>query len=237
MTTVTSSASAMDQPFESWLAPLLQCSDSAYPVGSFAHSFGLESMVQSGTVTEQNSLKEFLNGPVRHGLENIDFPILSHSYYAISAGNFNELIDLDCLSAACRTPAELKEASSRIGRQRMEILRTLWQEIYPVPEINLPHEQAPVVAGIEAFILGAPRRSAMAVYGHGSYAAILSASIKLLRLGQTQIQKILMECSQGLGSVIEESDGVSMENIGSFAPLFDTASMQHERCSARLFLS
>lgn len=192
-------------------------------------------MVQTGGVTDCPSLLAFLHGPVHHGLSKVDLPLLARAWDA--AGDPEALVRLDALSAACRAPSELRNAVTRVGRQRLEMLTSVWSQHLDVPSIDLPHEQAPVVAGIEAHILGAPKQSAMLAYAHGTFAAILSAAIKLLRIGQTAVQLMLMECSRSLGSIIQTAENTSLEDLGSFAPLLDTSSMRHERCAARLFLS
>ena len=94
-----------------------------------------------------------------------------------------------------------------------------------------------MVAGVEAHVLGVPKNNAMLAYAHGAFAAVLSAAVKLLRLGQTTVQQLLLECGLSLQSLIQTADKVSLEDLGSFAPLLDTSSMRHERCPARLFLS
>ena len=44
---------------EGWLT-LLQFADGLFPAGGFAHSFGLETYVQDGLVTERAGLEEFV---------------------------------------------------------------------------------------------------------------------------------------------------------------------------------
>ena len=236
MTTVTSSAPPTPR-FESWLAPLLQCNDSAYPVGAFAHSFGLEGMVQTGSVHDRASLLAYLLGPVKHGLSHIDLQILLHANTAAAENDAKQLVQLDYLSAACRAPSELCDAATRVGRQRLEMLQSVWSLHFDIPKLELPCQQAPVVAGIEAHVLGAPIDHAMVAYANGAFAAVLSAAIKLLRLGQTAIQQMLMECGQTLESILATARTIGLDEVGSFAPLLDTSSMRHERCAARLFLS
>ena len=194
-------------------------------------------MVQSGGVSDSDSLQGFLDGPVRHGLAQVDLPLLAHARAALCGGDYRELVRLDYLSSACRASYELREAASRIGRQRLEILRSVWSKHFNVPVLDLPCEQAPVVAGIESHVLGVPKDNSMLAYAHGAFAAILSAAVKLLRLGQTTVQQLLLECGLSLQSLIQTASKVSIEDVGSFAPLLDTSSMRHERCSARLFLS
>ena len=42
-----------------WIVGLLQAGDSFYPTGSYAHSFGLEGLVQEGVVHDRATLKAF----------------------------------------------------------------------------------------------------------------------------------------------------------------------------------
>src|SRR5437870_3170446 len=43
-----------------WLVGLLQTTDSFFPTGSYAHSFGLEGFVQEGIVHDVATLREYL---------------------------------------------------------------------------------------------------------------------------------------------------------------------------------
>ena len=43
-----------------WLVGLLQAGDSFYPTGSYAHSFGLEALVQEGVVRDRATLRQFI---------------------------------------------------------------------------------------------------------------------------------------------------------------------------------
>ena len=43
-----------------WLVGLLQAGDSYYPTGAYAHSFGLEGLVQAGLVRDRATLREFI---------------------------------------------------------------------------------------------------------------------------------------------------------------------------------
>ena len=69
-------------------------------------------MVQSGSVSDPDSLLGFLGGPVRHGLAQVDLPLLAHARAAVCDGDYSELVRLDYLSSACRAPFELREAAS-----------------------------------------------------------------------------------------------------------------------------
>lgn len=54
------------------LLPLLQICDSALPTGAFAHTFGMESYLERGTVTDQASFQDWLERFLDHQLVYAD---------------------------------------------------------------------------------------------------------------------------------------------------------------------
>ncbi|MGB2403221.1 MAG: urease accessory protein UreF, partial [Akkermansiaceae bacterium] len=60
-----------------WLARVLHFSDSALPVGAYAHSFGLEGVCQMGLVHDKETLRTFLNRDVSTALVHVDLPLVA----------------------------------------------------------------------------------------------------------------------------------------------------------------
>ncbi|NJR42061.1 MAG: hypothetical protein HC767_04810 [Akkermansiaceae bacterium] len=101
---------------------LLQTNDSAYPSGSYAHSFGLEELVESGVVTNTADLNRFLHQQVIPSILHFELPFFAKVYHAVLDHRESEIIALDQELDAWRIPAELRDASRRIGSQRLDIL-------------------------------------------------------------------------------------------------------------------
>src|SRR5437899_2607561 len=78
-----------------WLPQLLQTSDSIFPSGSFAHSFGLEGCVQLGQVNDQATLKGFLRDQVVPALRNFELPFVRLAYRAAQDSDVARLLALD----------------------------------------------------------------------------------------------------------------------------------------------
>ena len=64
-----------------WFCGLLQAGDSFYPTGSYAHSFGLEGLVQAGVVSDRESLKAYFEQSVLPTLERVELPFQEKPTY------------------------------------------------------------------------------------------------------------------------------------------------------------
>ncbi|MEM9444406.1 MAG: urease accessory UreF family protein [Verrucomicrobiota bacterium] len=226
-----------------YLSKLLQVSDSAYPTGSFSHSYGLEGMLQIGVIKNESDLQLFIEQEIDHSLKHLELPILHHAYLSLDKGDFAELSYWDKLSGAAKQPTEFRLASTRVGKQRFRLLRDVigaesidsitWEKI----DSALPSKHLAVVSAIESWTLEIPLKVAMISYSVQNYASILTAALKLMRLGQTAIQRILHQHSKNASYLVDEAMTILPEKIGSFTPLLDIAACQHQRAFSRMFLS
>lgn len=217
-----------------WVAPLLHFSDSALPVGAYAHSFGLEGVCQSGVVCDRQSLSEFLCRDVAHALQCIDLPLSAKTHASAMDGNLAEIKRLDELSWALRPTRQLREAASKIGRQQWLLYRKTWQREI---ELTLPCYQSPVVLGVIGAHESIPVLPLLHSLTYQTFSALLQAALKLLPIGPGASQSILHEALSVTVPLLESSCELPEESWGSFNPLWDIGAAAHERAHARLFIS
>jgi urease accessory protein len=213
---------------------LLQANDSAYPSGAYAHSFGLEELVESGVVTTPADLEDFLRKQVLPALLKFEIPFFARAHEAANLSDESQLLALDAELDAWRIPHELRDASRRIGSQRLALLANL----DPTPLILRHREASPrshhlVVSALELAAL--PVAQAARAFAYQSIAGLATASMKLMRIGQSSCQQILRNCLAELGSEIDAS--LSQPVDGWFNPLIEIASLRHARAHSRLFIS
>lgn len=228
----------MDATLLHWL----QTSDSAFPVGAFAHSMGLEGWITEGLVRDEQGLVDFLNDIHVPLLTRIDLPILRLSAAAAAVPDWPELARLDALAWAGRGSREAREASANIGTQRLRLLHDLTPS--PLLAETLANLRAttlrgmlPVVSGIEATACAIPVRSAQLAYSYQSIAAIFSASMKLMRIGQRAVQRILRTHALLIPEWVDASDLTPRNVIGGFFPSLDVCEARHETTWTRIFIS
>ena len=225
-----------------WMCALLQAGDSFYPTGSYAHSFGLEGLVQEGVVRDRDTLREFLFRSVLPALQHAELPLAVHAWHSLGRKDWTRVGELCVLSSALKTAREARTASDNIGRQRAEMVATLRNDplarefLRKATEGNWPGSSA-ISAALEGRAVGAPIVAILSGITYSSTAGILSAAMKLLRLGQNASQTLLTEVLGEAPGAITAAQTVSFEEIGWFNPWLDIAAARHENADARMFIS
>ena len=225
-----------------WLVGLLQAGDSFYPTGSYAHSFGLEGLVQQGVVRDRATLRDFIFLSALPALRHTDLPLAAHAWRTFGEANWPRLGELCRLSSALKTARETRAASENIGRQRAELVAGL--RVHPLAQEylrrasteNWPHSAA-ISAALEGRVLGAPLTAVLAGISYSTLASLLSAAMKLLRLGQNAAQSLLTEALAAMPALITAAESTAFDDIGWFNPWLDIAAARHEIADARMFIS
>ena len=217
---------------------MLTFSDTASPVGGYAHSFGLEGMVQAGEVFDEKTLRRFLNRDVRESLRSVELPIVARAYQAAMAGQGNEVKRWDEWAWAMRPTGELREAAAKVGRQQWRLFERTWAD----EEAKEAREwfatsQVATVAGVIFAKRAVPLQAGLLVVCYQTYSALMQAALKLLPVGPMATQGLLRELMGQAQALVQEALAVEDAELGTFNPVWDCASSGHERVEARLFLS
>jgi urease accessory protein len=219
-----------------WLPWLLQVNDTQFPSGAYAHSMGLEEMVQAGSVATPDELETFLHEQIIPSLCAFEMPMLAAAHaYAVN-GNTEGLRALDDELEAWKLSAELRQASRQIGSRRLALVRKL----DPDPMVTAYVESgAPchhlIACALELRRL--PVAAAACAFALQAISGYATASMKLMRLGQERCQTIVRGAIIALAPRIEQAVSVPCERAGWFNPLIEIASMRHARARERLFIS
>ncbi len=220
-----------------WLPWLLQVNDSQFPSGAYAHSSGLEELVQRGLVANPEALEAFLHRQVIPGLLAFEIPYLARTHAAAVAGDWAALRALDEELDAWKPAAELRAASRQIGSRRLSLVQKLDAEpaVAGYAASGAPcHHLVACALELRALPVGAAA-CAFSLQAVSGYAI---SAMKLMRLGQERCQLIIrgamLAVAPRLEAAVALPDGA---RIGWFNPLLEIASMRHARANERLFIS
>jgi urease accessory protein len=221
------------------LLTLLQLTDSFFPTGAFAHSFGLETYVQLELVNDPETFETFLRSTLHHGFRNGDVVAIGLTY---KATGIEQIIDLDARLTAMKIARESREGSIKIGKQFLRNAAIL--ERNEMIDKYAEGVRSGRCAGHHAIAYGLVASaaqidlfSAVLGYLHAHIVGQVSAAVRLIPLKPTDGQRIIQAIRPELIDIARFAEGASMDDLGGFTPGLDIRSMQHERLYSRLFIS
>jgi urease accessory protein len=228
------------------LLRLLQLADSALPVGTAAHSFGLETLAAEETLTVPQ-LETFLADYLAEaGVLEANFCRAGH---AIVAGP-DEILDearwleLNFRLSALKPARESRTASAMLGRRLLHLLLAL--EVWPLVEQALQSAQQAGVEihyslafGLAGGLLELDEEATALAYLQQMVAGFVSACQRLLPLGQSEATRLLWRLKPAMVSAAQLSHARHAETmtLQCFTPLVEVASMRHPILYTRLFMS
>ena len=224
------------------LLRLLQLTDSTFPVGAFAHSFGLETYVARGTVDNAATLEAFIANTLRHAIAPSDGV---GCLAAVRAGaDWKGVVQrLDHRLTAMKTVSEFREASRTLG---MRFLRTATQ-LFSLPrassylaaiEAKHLHGHMSLAYGLSCHDLELPAQHALAAWFRQYCGSMVSVGVRLIPLGQTEGQALLARLGTTILDVVESTLGQAIDEMTSFSPGRELAGIIHrDLLTTRLYIS
>ena len=239
MTTANREPAAQDDA--SHVVRMLQFGDSMLPVGSFAFSGGLESAIQKRVVTDVETLLAFTHTAVEQAARGDGIAVI-HAHRAASAGDLDELGRIDERVYARKLSAETRAMSVRIGKKFAELgvdvtaapLLRAWLERI---EAGSTPGCYPVALAANFAAQGLAERAAFAVHQHGVAAMILSAALRLMKVGHVDTQRMLYRLNADVAPAYETAAAASLSDMAGFAPLTEILAAVHVKAHVRLFMN
>ena len=225
------------------LLSLMQLSDSLFPSGAFAHSYGLEQLAREGVLRRPEELQRYVESLLRQTLAPCDGTAALRAFEAAHANDLAPVIDADRALYRTKAPYELRAASLATGRRLID-------EVSPHLEAPFLREYAsavkadrslgtqPVAFGVVCAALGvSDGESVVASLLLVSATAVLQASMRLMPISHRDVQATLHYLRPIIATLAWDLTSGGARPLRSFQPLQDIASMRHEVATARLFAS
>ena len=227
---------------------LLQLTDSALPIGTTAHSFGLETLTVEehlGTAQLEVFLGEYMCET--GGLEAA-FCRLAHRLITQWCEDEESLREgwskLNAQLDAYKTARESRCASTTLGRRLLQLALSLTEQTVLSIVLRQIKERGEAchycaVFGLLGAALDIDENTVVLAYLHQSLAGLISACQRLLPLGQSQASAILWRLKPVLLEVATASEALALcpANIAICTPLLDLGSIRHPSLMTRLFIS
>jgi urease accessory protein len=220
------------------LLHLLQLASPALPVGAYSYSEGLEALVELGKVTSQETLAQWLTQELCWGAVRLEAAVMIQSCEAIYRQDFAAVSRWNRWLTAARETEELRQQSLQMGRSLLKLLLDLHPELSSVWDL-LQQEGCnfAIAYAIAAAHYQIDSQAALLAYLYSWTANLVSAGVKLIPLGQTAGQRLLLAMQPALKLAAEEISTLQADDLCSCSWGLSLASMAHEQQYSRLFRS
>ncbi len=214
----------MAMPTDDQILTLSQWLSPAYPVGGFAYSHGLESLVETGAVTDADSLQDWLADVLRYGAGLSDARFLIAAWRA----DAQEVGAVDALCRAFAPSRERLQETDLQGAAFCEVTAEVWGG-------DIAGLTYPVALGRAAALAGIPPALTTRLYLQAFVANLVAAAQRLLPIGQTEGQRLIRALAPLISDITEQALAGSLDDLSGTAFLADIASMKHETQYSRIF--
>lgn len=224
--------SALHLPLMIWLSP-------SFPVGAFAYSHGLEWAFECGDLHDAQTLQDWLLDLVRHGSLANDLILFAVAHRAVSVRDEAALAEAAELALALANSAERRLETVTQGNAFVAAARAAWP-CAALDEIARawPGDIAyPVAVAATSAGHGVALDAALEAYALAFIANLVSASVRLGIVGQTDGQRITARLVPSLHAAAVVAQAQGLDDLGGCALRSDLAALRHETQYSRLFRS
>lgn len=221
---------------------LIQFSDSAFPVGTFSFSNGLETAAHLGVVHDAATLKAYARS-VANQAAFTDGVAAMKAFRSAKENDLAGIMLADRELTLFRLNEEARLMQTRMGKKAAELGAILYgadslmgKWLDRVKRGESPGSY-PVAQGVAFALEGLDERELFVAHQYGVINMVLSAALRLTRVSHYNTQKILFELGENIDAAYEEARSMEFANMNSFVPEMDIFASLHEKGKMRMFMN
>lgn len=225
---------------------LLEFTDSAFPVGAFSFSNGLETAAGTGEVAGADGLREFARDVLRRSAAT-DCVAALCAFRCSGSNDYEGVVEADEQLWLSKLNTEARQMTVRMGRRAAELADRIlggddgWQRMGPrwlgdicAGRVRGTH---PVTLAMVFAICGLSERDLFCSLCYGALNTVLSAALRCVRVSHYDTQRILFELSGETDALFDAAADAGLEDMCSFAPQTEIFASLHEKGSSRMFMN
>lgn len=222
---------------------MLQLGDSFFPTGMYTTSSGLETLFYDGRIKTKQEIIEFITVCLQYQIGPADCAALSNAYDFAKKENITKIIEIDHILFSMKLIKEIREASTRSGRQLLNCLlsfvpdNNLISSYYNSIKNKTANGIYPVALALASNSLNIKKERACLILLYGFTVSITGAALRLGMLQHIEGQQVIHELKPIITNVINNNIKRHFSNLWQFSPGIDLVQMKHESMDSKMFIT
>ncbi len=221
---------------------LLQICDSTFPVGSFNHSYGMETYMRNGKITDTQSLEKWLNTFLLNQFVYTEGLTVRLTYEYLQNNDKEALWQLDKYVTVQNMARESRDGGKLVAARMSHLIL----EIYDISLLKeyrkrmiqkKSYGNPAIVFAIAMMKIGIPVEAAITYYGYSIIATQVQNAVRTVPLGQKDGQVLLNKSFDILEKACEKIIMTEEKDLGANIPGLEMSQINHETLIFRLFMS
>ncbi|EJC3746347.1 hypothetical protein UA3_02488 [Enterococcus faecium EnGen0263] len=220
---------------------MVQVCDSTFPIGTFNHSYGMETYLRENKINNSQDFFDWLKAYLNTQFYYSEGLLLKACYEKLPQ-NIDEVWNLDSLITHSTQSRETRDGTRMVANQMISLIQLL----YPIDLLdkykyridnNLSHGNPAIVFAIFAQKNGFSFDEAFCFYGYSVISTLIQNAVRAIPLGQKDGQIILLESYSILKEMLTNIHNTDIDDLGATVPGIELAQIRHEIQIFRLFMS
>lgn len=221
---------------------VFQICDSTFPIGSFNHSYGMETYLREDKMNNAEEFGEWLNIYLMTQFKTGEGLVIRLCFLALDENHFGKIWEYDEQLTVSSVAKETRDGQKMIAKQMIQLIL----DLYDIPllkdyQTRIQNKESyghPAIAfAIFAHERGLVSEEAIMDYGYSVLSTMVQNAVRAIPIGQKSGQIALKQALTVLEKVTKEIPKLDAEVLGANMPGVELSQMKHETQDFRLFMS
>ena len=221
---------------------VIQICDSNFPIGSFNHSYGMETYLRLKKVYNTETFREWLKVYLNEQFIFSDGLAIKMLYEYLNNHDLESIWDLDNRITVQTVAIETRNGGKLVASRMIKLFMDLYDsDLLKEYNRKLVNKEAfgppAIVFGMLMYSLGFSLKEAIIYHMYSTISTLISNAVRTIPLGQKDGQLLLKEFSEQFENIYKTLINLDDDYFGATSPGLELSQIKHEVMEFRLFMS